>query len=230
MILTAVPGDIASSEACPAPISPTTGRCTGWSEVAGATSAWTTAYPSIAELSKPGRATADRTSSAAASPNASINGWSNAGSGSIAERMRSRCSSTESSSSVMLQDATGRDSLGCAGLQADLADHLDLRTERPVAADLQRGRLAQARSPFGETALELRHQLVVRRVELDVGHVAGRVEDEVLAHVVDVGAEHEQVAGGLHRDEPVAADLDRAGPVEELDGSPHRGLDLHHLW
>ena len=38
MILTAVPGDIASSWACPAPISPTTGRCTGDSSVALTTS------------------------------------------------------------------------------------------------------------------------------------------------------------------------------------------------
>src|SRR3954454_525392 len=182
MILTAVPGDIASSEACPAPISPTTGRCTGLSSLADATSAWTTAYPSIAELSKPGSATAERTSSAAVRPNASSNGWSKAGSGSIAERIRSRCSSTETSWSVMLQDATGSDPLGCAGLEGDVADDLDLRAERPVAVDGQGRRLAQARGALGEAALEVGDQLEVRRVELDVGHVTGRVEDEVLAH------------------------------------------------
>ena len=43
MIFTAVPGDIASSVAWPAPISPTTGRWTGDSSVAPATSAWHTA-------------------------------------------------------------------------------------------------------------------------------------------------------------------------------------------
>src|SRR3954453_20945781 len=129
MIFTAVPGDMASTPACPAPISPTTGRCTGDSSAAEATSAWETAYPSMAELSKPGNATSACTSSAADSPNASINGWSKAGSGAIAARMRSRCSSTETSGSVMLQDATGRDPLGRGGLQRHVSDHLDLGAE-----------------------------------------------------------------------------------------------------
>src|SRR5215471_10714031 len=114
----------------------------------------------MAELSKPGRATEANTSSAAARPKASINGWSKAGSGSIVVRIRSRCSSTETSSSVMLQHATGRDPLGRARLQRHVADHLDLRAERPVAADLQRRGLAQARCPVGEPTLELRDQLV----------------------------------------------------------------------
>src|SRR5436190_24263590 len=101
-------------------------------------------------------------SSAAARPKASIRGWSNAGSGSIAARIRSRWSSTETSSSVMLQDATRRDALGRCRLQGDVSDHLDLRPERPVTADLQRGGLAQARRTVGEPALELRDELVVR--------------------------------------------------------------------
>ena len=43
MIFTAVPGDIAKIVVCPAAISPTTGRCTGASAEAVATSAWQTA-------------------------------------------------------------------------------------------------------------------------------------------------------------------------------------------
>ena len=55
------------------------------------------------------------------------------------------------------------------------------------------------------------------------------VEHEVGADVVDVGAEHQQVVGGLHRDEPVAADLDqprsrgtprRPRPSRSRPGSP----------
>src|SRR3954451_18889843 len=160
MILTAVPGDTASSEACPAPISPTTGRWTGDSSLADATSAWATAYPSMAELSKPGRATAACTSSAADSPKASISGWSKAGSGWMAARIRSRCASTETSSSVMLQDATGRHTLGRAGLQRHVADHLHPGPEGPVATDGEGRRVAQAGRALGEPALELRHQLV----------------------------------------------------------------------
>src|SRR6478609_8492426 len=156
MILTAVPGDIASSEAWPAPISPTTGRWTGDSSVAPTTSAWQTAYPSIAELSKPGRATSAWTSSAADRPKASIRGWSKAGRGVIAERTRSRCSSTVASGgtseSVMLQDATGRDPVGCGGLQGDLADDLHLAAERPVAGHRERRCLAQRRGALRETA------------------------------------------------------------------------------
>src|SRR5689334_23097297 len=135
----------------------------------------------MAELSKPGRATAARTSSAAESPYASIRGWSKAGSGSIEARIRSRCSSTETSSSVMLQDATRRHVLGRRGLQRDVTDHLHLATEGPVAADGQRRGLTQAGGPVREATLELRHQPVVRRVEVDERDVAGRVQHEVAA-------------------------------------------------
>ena len=55
------------------------------------------------------------------------------------------------------------------------------------------------------------------------------VEHEVRADVVDVRAQHEQVVGRLHRDEPVAADLDQRRVGEHLDGGTHRGLDLDHL-
>ena len=47
--------------------------------------------------------------------------------------------------------------------------------------------------------------------------------------VVDVGAQHQQVVGGLDRHEPVAVDLDRCGALEDLDRRAHRGLDLDHL-
>ena len=88
MILAAVPGESASRLACPAPISPTTGRCTGASAVAVTTSACRTAYPSMAELSNDGSATAATTSSATARPSASISGCWKAGSGSMAARIR----------------------------------------------------------------------------------------------------------------------------------------------
>jgi hypothetical protein len=89
MILTAVPGDRAMIEDWPAPISPTTGRVTGVSSLAPATSSATTAYPSIAELSKLGSEIGATTSSARASPRASISGCGNAGSGETVARMRS---------------------------------------------------------------------------------------------------------------------------------------------
>src|SRR3954447_27008406 len=138
----------------------------------------------MAELSKPGRATSAYTSSADDRPNASIKGWSKAGSGVIAARMRSRCSSTETSGSVMPQDATGSDPLGRGGLERDVADDLDLRPERPVAGHLQGGRLAQGGSTLGEAALEVRHPFVVLRVEVDERDpVDGRCHHEVRPHV-----------------------------------------------
>src|ERR1700750_3448397 len=135
----------------------------------------------MAELSKPGSATEAYTSSAAARPKASIKGWSKAGSGSIVARMRSRCSSTETSSSVMLQDATCRHALGRSRLQGDIADDLDLAAERPVTGDRPGRGLAQARRPVREAALELGDQPVVVRVEVDVRRLAGGVEHEVPA-------------------------------------------------
>ena len=53
--------------------------------------------------------------------------------------------------------------------------------------------------------------LVEVAVELDERHrLGGLVEHEVLAEVVDVGAQHQQVVGRLDRDEAVATDaLDR---------------------
>ena len=52
MIRTAVPGVSVKIVVWPAAISPTTGRCTGRSAVASATSRNATAYPSMPELSK----------------------------------------------------------------------------------------------------------------------------------------------------------------------------------
>ena len=75
MILAAVPGESASRLAWPAPISPTTGSHTGVVLASReATSAATTAYPSIAELSNDGSAIGDTTSSAAGRPSASSSG------------------------------------------------------------------------------------------------------------------------------------------------------------
>src|SRR4051812_1451633 len=230
MIFTEVPGDIASSCACPAPISPTTGRCTGASALAVTTSAWRTAYPSIAELSNDGRLIGATTSSATASPRASMSGCGKSGSGSMSARMRARWSSTEMRPSAIGEDGVGVDALGGAGLQGHVPHHLHTVAERPVALDPQRGGLLQRRGAVGEAPVELADELVVVAVEVDVRQLRrGLVEHEVLTDVVDVGAQHQQVVGGLHGDEPVPADLDQPGPLEDLDGGAHRGLDLDHL-
>ena len=76
--------------AWPAAISPSTGRCTGRSSVASATSRNDTAYPSMPELSKTGRGTSACTSAASGSPSASIRDCSKGGIGSILASTRSR--------------------------------------------------------------------------------------------------------------------------------------------
>src|SRR4051812_35975213 len=145
MIFTAVPGDIAISCAWPAPISPTTGRCTGLPVVAVTTSACATAYPSMPELSKEGSRIGAATSSAAASPRVSISGWGKSGSGSSAARTRARWSSTEVGPTevgpsgiraavrrVVGEQGTGLQPLRGRRLELDLADDLDALAEGPV--------------------------------------------------------------------------------------------------
>jgi hypothetical protein len=83
MIFIAVPGDSGCCAACPAGTSPTTGKITGRSPVADATSSAITAYPSIAELSKPGRLMPAMMSSHRLSPTESSSCWPNGGSSSI---------------------------------------------------------------------------------------------------------------------------------------------------
>ena len=83
MMRTAVPGVSVKMVVWPAAISPTTGRWTGRSAVASATSRKATAYPSMPELSKTGSDTGACTSSATGSPIASISGCSKGGIGSM---------------------------------------------------------------------------------------------------------------------------------------------------
>ena len=75
-------------------MSPTTGRRPARPRVAPATSAARTAYPSMAELAKPGRSTSLATSAASTQPCASSSPMSMPGSRRTVPRMRSRCCST----------------------------------------------------------------------------------------------------------------------------------------
>src|SRR4051794_8471268 len=191
MILAAVPGDSASRLACPAPISPTTGRCTGDSSVAVTTSSRRTAYPSIAELSNDGRLIGATTSSATASPRVSISGCGKSGSGSMAARIRARWSSTEVRPSAIGEDGVGGDPLRGPGLQGDVADHLHAAGEGPVALDPQGAGLLHRRRAVREALVEVADQPVEVAVEVDVRHVGrDQVEHEVRADLVDVGAQH----------------------------------------
>src|SRR3712207_3740255 len=189
MIFAAAPGPRASSPACPAPISPTTGSVTGDVGDAPATSSRRTAYPSIAELSKLGKAMGATTSSAHARPRASSSGWGTAAIGSRSFRMRSRCSSTElTRGSATWSTGTtrsalrrrlggehrpGRDSLRSGRLELDVPHDLDTSAEGPVTLDGQRVRLAHRRRTLGEALVELADQLVEVGVEVDVRDVRG---------------------------------------------------------
>ncbi len=79
----------------PAAISPVTGRVAGASSAAPATSAAWTAYPSMLELSKDGRATAAVTSSASTQPSASASSRLAGASGVIAARIAAWYASTD---------------------------------------------------------------------------------------------------------------------------------------
>ena len=171
MIFAAVPGESASSRAWPAPISPTTGSTTGDSSLAPATSAATTAYPSIAELSKLGSAISETTSSAAGRPRASSSGWGYAGSGPTAARIRVRCSSTVTTvdatrasairdgGGLLADGAVGVDALG-AGLLVELP-HRPRRARRARRSSHRRRAVTRpraARAPPRGTACRSRRR------------------------------------------------------------------------
>src|SRR5690242_3924867 len=94
MIRTQVPGVTTIGWLRPARNSPTTGRAIGFSSEAPARSPAWTAYPSMAELSNPGRLTPETMSSHSTKPTESISGWSNAGRAVTRPSTASRCSST----------------------------------------------------------------------------------------------------------------------------------------
>ena len=95
MIRCAVPGLSVSGSVRPAGMSSATGSSTGCSAVAPATSSATTAYPSIAELSKPGSDSGATTSSASTSPSASAMATVTGGLRTIRSATTRRCSSTD---------------------------------------------------------------------------------------------------------------------------------------
>ena len=159
----------------PAPISPTTGRCTGRSAVAlgdvGVRPRRT--RPSRSCRSSAARS-ARRRPRPPTSPRASISGWSKGGSGSIAASIRSRWSSTETSSSVMLQDATRPATRSAAaGLQGSTSPTTLTcapKVQSPSTVSDVASRSDGA--PSGKRLSNSRHQLVVRRVEVDERHLA----------------------------------------------------------
>ena len=75
-------------------------------------------------------------------------------------------------------------------------------------------------------------QPVVALVELDEGQAVGalghRLHAQVVADLVDVGAQHEQVVGRLDRDEPGARHEQQRRAGEALDRRSHRALELDH--
>ena len=124
MIRTASPGPTARVATPPAATSPTTGSRTaepGTSGSAADTSTARTAYPSIAELSKPGRSTSEVTSSQRTSPRHSGSGSRTGSAGVTAARMASRCSSRLRTSAGPVEHVTPvsrRPSWTVAGVEA----------------------------------------------------------------------------------------------------------------
>ncbi len=103
--------------------------------------------------------------------------------------------------------------------QLDFADDLHAvrrrSSRRSTCSDV--GLLSDG-APSGKRLSNSADQLVDVASRSTNGQLLGDlVEHEVAADVVDVGAQHQQVVGRLHRHEPVAADLDRAGVLEHLD-------------
>src|ERR1700712_3180722 len=96
-------------------MSPITGRLTGRVSSADATSASRTAYPSIAELSKPGSGAAAVTSSASTQPWASANGRVSGGSGATVRSTSWMCWSTFFIVVLPASAALGRSDRGAAG-------------------------------------------------------------------------------------------------------------------
>ena len=157
------------------------------------------------------------------------------GSGSTPARMRSRCSSTEqggwigrpSGSESCREDGVGGDALrATVGRQLDVADHLDAARRR--SSRRRRGAtvglLHRRARPRGSACRTRRPACRSRRRGRRTAASAGDlVEHEVLADVVDVGAQHQQVVGRLDRHEPVAADLDQpASPRRPRSPRPSR--------
>ena len=95
MMRWAVPAASVGMSVRPAGMSSATGSRTGVFSPAAATSVASTAYPSIAELSKPGSDSGATTSSASTSPSASASGSETGGRGLIRPATTRRCSSTE---------------------------------------------------------------------------------------------------------------------------------------
>ena len=167
-------------------------------------------------------------------PRASSSGCWYGGSGWTASRIRSRWSSTGSGASAIRRPGAPSPA-GDALRPSSASSSTSPMTRTPwpkvqSPSTRQRVGLAQRRRALGEALVEVADQLVVVGVELDERHlVGGLVEHEVLAEVVDVGAQHQQVVGRLDRDEPVAADLDGAArprrprsprPSRSRSGSP----------
>src|ERR1700712_2086467 len=96
-------------------MSPITGRVTGRVSSADATSASCTAYPSIAELSKPGSGAAAVTSSARTQPCASASGRVSGGSGATVRSTSWMCWSTFFIVVLPGRAGGGRSDRGAAG-------------------------------------------------------------------------------------------------------------------
>ncbi len=98
------------------------------------------------------------------------------------------------------------------------------RAERHVALDDEPLGLASDGGPSGKRALEPVDDPVVALVELDEGHVVGPLRDRLHLHVrrqrVDVGAQHEQVVGRLHRHEPRPRHEQQLGALEAPIAAP----------
>ena len=94
MIRSTWPGRSTCRRVSPAAMSSATGSTTGAARVAPASSAARTAYPSIAELSKPGRSVVATTSRARTSPSADPTGTLCSGSGDTRASTVARCSAS----------------------------------------------------------------------------------------------------------------------------------------
>ena len=244
MIRTAVPGDSAKSLVCPAAISPTTGRCTGWSSEARRRRRRSRrrSRPSRSCRSAAGPS-ARRCPRTTGRPSASSSGWSYGGSGSSDSRIRSTCSSTVLSRSVGMRVGSHAPSRRSAESAVPDSTRPRVAVERrrspttvTSAPKVQSPSTTSTRPPAATarprgSARRSRRPACRRRVQVDERHRSarpGRARGR-LAEVVDVGAQHQQVVGGLHRQEPVAGRPRSAGrprrprsrrPSRSRSGSP----------
>ena len=110
------------------------------------------------------------------------------------------------------------------GLDLDVAADDDIGAERDVAADDQALGVAQRRRARREARLEVRDELEVVRIEVDVRRraVARRREDDaaVVGHLVGVRAQREQVVRRLDRREAVARDRSARAPSITPSAAP----------